>query len=239
MHVLLTRPYLQSVEMKRQLEEIGCRVSIEPVLEISPVQYSPEIYKNSKAFAVTSLHASSEVARQNGIDKSIPVYAVGSATAKPLREAGFKHVFEANGNAKSLLTFIREQHKPEDGMITYLSGWHITQDLARVLAMEGYKAQRVVSYKANPVKNTSPATKSMIRHNDIDMVILMSYRTGYNFSTLCNQAHIGRSLQKMTAAVLSEHVASSLNKVKWKKVCTAEEPSKKALIEMIKIKSFL
>jgi hypothetical protein len=34
MHVLLTRPYAKSLETKRQLEEIGCRVSIEPVLDI-------------------------------------------------------------------------------------------------------------------------------------------------------------------------------------------------------------
>ena len=88
MHILLTRPYEQALETRRQLIDIGCRVSLTPVLDIVPVQYSQEVYKNSKGFVVTSVHASQQIAKQQDLDRETTIYAVGTATAKPLPVVG-------------------------------------------------------------------------------------------------------------------------------------------------------
>jgi uroporphyrinogen-III synthase len=233
MHVLLTSPIIQSVETKRQLEEIGCRVSIEPVLDISPVQYSSEIYKNSKALIVTSLHASAEIAKIENIDKYMPIYAVGSATAKPLHEAGFHHIYEAGGNARSLLALIREHHQPAHGLITYLSGWHITQDLARTLAMEGYEAQRVVIYKANLINDISPLTKAEIQRQEIDCVILMSNRSAKQFCKMCHEAKIIKNLSRITVLTMSAQIAKHTEDIKWRNVLIAQQSSMQSIIETV------
>lgn len=233
MRILLTRPYQQSLETKRQLEDIGCRVFIEPVLEIAPIEYSHEIYKRSKAFAVTSIHASSEIAKQEDIDRNLPVYAVGSATAMPLKDAGFTRTFEAEGHAASLLTLIKEKHESPKELITYLSGWHITQDIARVLAMQGFEAQRVISYKANAAKNISEATKVKIINGEIDIVIFMSFRTAFIFQKLCKQIHLNSYLQNICAVVLSQNVARGLNQTSWKNLIITEKPSQNSLITKI------
>lgn len=246
MHILLTRPYAKSLETKRQLEEIGCRVSIQPVLDISPVKHSSDIYRNSKALILTSFHASSQISQREEIDKNMTIFAVGEATARPLHDAGFKNVYAAEGNAQSLLPIIREHFRPEDGLITYLSGWHITQDLAKALAMNGHEAQRVVIYKANLINDISPLTKAEIQRQEIDCVILMSNRSAHQFCKMCYEAKIIKHLSRITALTMSEEIAKSIENIKWKDIKIAQEPSMNSIIETltalkrkISLKSFI
>ena len=234
MHVLLTRPYAKSLETKRQLEEIGCRVSIEPVLDISPVKHSSDIYRNSKGLIVTSFHASAQILQQEDkIDKNTAIFAVGEATARPLHEAGFNNLYEASGDAKSLLPVVRDNYRPEYGLITYLSGWHITQDLAKVLAMEGFEAQRVVIYKANLINDISSLTKAEILRKEIDCVILMSNRSARQFRKMCHDTKIIKYLNRITALTLSEEIAKNIEDIKWKDIKVAQEPSMQSIIDML------
>ena len=233
MHVLLTRPYAKSLETKRQLEDIGCRVSIEPVLDISPVKHSSDIYRNSKALILTSFHASSQISQREKIDKNMAIFAVGEATARPLHDAGFKNIYAAEGNAQSLLPIIRKHFRPEDGLITYLSGWHITQDLAKPLAMDGYDAQRVVIYKANLINNLSPLTKAEIQRQEIDCVILMSNRSARQFCKMGYEAKIFKHLSRITALTMSEEIANNIENIKWKDIKIAQEPSMNSIIESL------
>lgn len=235
MHVLLTRPYAKSLETKRQLEEIGCRVSIEPVLDISPVRHSSDIYKNSKGLIVTSFHASAQILQQKDkIDKNTAIFAVGEATARPLHKAGFKNVYEASGDAKSLLPVIRDNYRPEDGLITYLSGWHITQDLAKALAMEGFKAQRVVIYKANLINDLSSLIKAEILRKEIDCVILMSNRSAHQFCKMCHEAKIVKHLNRIVALTMSEDIVKNIEGIRWKDIKVAQEPSMHSIIDKLR-----
>lgn len=234
MHVLLTRPYTKSIETKRQLEVIGCSVSIEPVLDISPVRHSADIYKNSKGLILTSFHASAQILQlEDKIDKNTAIFAVGEATARPLHDAGFKNVFVARGDAKSLLPVIKENYKPEDGLITYLSGWHITQDLAKSLAMEGYEAQRVVIYKANLIDDLSSLTKAEIMREEIDCVIIMSNRSARQFCKMCYEAKIIKHLNRIIALTMSEEIAKNIEGIKWKDIKTAQDPSMQSIIDTL------
>jgi uroporphyrinogen-III synthase len=225
MRVLLTRPYLQSIDMTRQLEDMGCGVSIEPILEIIPIRYQKHIFKYTKAFVVTSKHASSQIANSYDIDKTTPIYAVGTATAESLINSGFINTHIADGDAKSLLKLIQEKQKPEDGLITYFSGWHITQDLAHFLAMNGYDAQRVVCYKALQTQKLSALTQEMIRRKEIDCMFFMSGRTAERFCQLCEVNDLIKSLKSITANIISH--------LKWKDIKTASHPSVESLLNTL------
>ncbi len=233
MHVLVTRPYEQALETRRKLLDIDCRVSIESVLEIEKIQYSSGIYKNSNGFIVTSVHAAKEIAKQTYLDRNISVFAVGYATAKPLKDAGFTNIYEAYGDAKNLLQLIKNKRGTDEGLLTYLSGWHITQDIARVLAMDGYDAQRVVCYKATPKKKLNNEIVQLIKKGKIHVVMFYSYRTAYFFSQLIENEKINSSLKNMVALTMSEYVASALNSSDWKGVMFTKQPSQDSLISEI------
>lgn len=233
MHVLLTRPYLQSIDMTRQLEDMGCVISIEPILEIIPIRYQRHIFKYTKAFVVTSKHASSQIANSQDIDKKTSIYAIGPATAECLQNAGFTNLLIADGDAKSLLKLIQEKQKPEDGLITYFSGWHITQDLAHFLAMNGYDAQRVVCYKALQTQKLSPLTQEMIKRKEIDCMFFMSGRTADRFCQLCETNDLAKSLKSIIAISMSKHITDIISRLKWKDIKTASHPSVESLLNTL------
>lgn len=235
MHVLLTRPHSQSLEMKSQLEMLGFRVSIEPVLEISFINHNKHIYKSSKAFIVTSVHASSQVASSGEADPSIPIYSIGPATSRPLRDAGFTRIYEGTGTAEDLLKLILKKAHPSDGLITYLSGWHVMQDIAKALAISGYKAQRVVTYKATPRDKLTEATRELLVNRQLDCGVFMSYRSAYYFSMLCKDASLALYFTMMEAIALSSGVAQGLSSLKWRKIAIAKRPSSKSLIDMLEV----
>lgn len=238
MHVLVTRPYEQALETRKKLLDIDCCVSIEPVLDIEKIQYSSDIYKNSSGFIVTSVHAAKEIAKQTYVDRNISVFAVGYATAKPLKDAGFTNIYEAYGDTKNLLQLIKNKRGKDEGLLTYLSGWHITQDIARVLAMDGYDAQRVVCYKATPKKKLNNNIVQLIKKDNIHAVVFYSYRTAYFFNQLIENEKINSSLKNMVALTMSEYVASALNNSDWEGVIFTKQPSQDSLIsEIIALKT--
>lgn len=217
--------------MTKSLEQIGYSVTIEPILEIIPVRFQKDIFKWSKAFIVTSKHASSQIANFKGIDKSIPIYTIGSGTAESLIVEGFTNVHIATVAAKSLLDLIQNKQKLADGLITYLSGWNITQDLAHFLAMNGYKAQRVVCYKALQSQKLSPLTHELIKRKEIDCILFMSGRTADAFCNICNNNGLSKHLKSIIAVTMSEEIGNAIRKQKWQDIKVAKHPSTEAILE--------
>lgn len=233
MHVLLTCPYTQALEMKSQLEMMGFKVAIEPILEISFINYNKHIYKNSKALIFTSIHASSQVASFGEADLSVPIYTIGPETSRPLKEVGFTRIYEGNGTGQDLLNLILKRAHPSDDLITYLSGWHVMQDIAKVLAINGYKAQRVVTYKATPKDKLTEETIELLVNRQLNCGVFMSYRSAYYFSMLCKDASLARYFTTMEAIASSLEVAKDLSSLKWRKITIAERPSRESLIDTL------
>ena len=231
MHVLLTRPYNQSIEMKRQLEEMGCRVSIEPVLKISQLSFDNKHIKASNVLILTSYNASKIVANIKKLDKEIRIFAVGKKTAEPFLKAGFKNVSWAAGDAESLLSLVTDKVGKDIKSIFYVSGKHVTKNLANILNERGYKVRRVIVYNATPVKAMSKTTKNMIKRGDIDYIAFMSYRTAFYFNVLVRKYNMQLYLNRIKAITLSPKVARGLQENHWKSIDVATAPSNEALFE--------
>ncbi|MDK3075658.1 uroporphyrinogen-III synthase [Sedimentitalea sp. JM2-8] len=233
MHVLLTRPSFQAELTRPLLEQRGCEVSVEPVLNVSSADPGRDALRDADIFVVTSVYASLHIVDAGFLKKTTPIYAVGAGTAAPLRQAGFSQVFQADGDAESLLHLILKEVRPTDGAIAYLSGRDITTDIAQDLVSRGYRARRIVVYGAAPARRLSDATQDLIRRRSIDCVIFMSYRTAHFFTELCHSAGLSDCLGSVTAAALSDKVASGLEGDRWKEVLVAEAPSSDAIITLL------
>ncbi len=233
MTVLLTRPIDQSLSMQKQLKVYNIDTIIEPILKIYPIKYNQKIFDTSKALIITSLNASYEIAKIDYIDKDIPIFAIGSATASPLKEKSFNQIYEASGNAESLLKVIKENYDPCFGLITYLSGKDITRDLARDLALCNYNTERIVLYKAELNSQLSIRTKRAIKNKEIDIITFMSSRTAINFIKLCRNNKLSSLLKNINAIVMSQNISDIVDKVKWKNIYISDTFTQESLIETI------
>ena len=233
MHVLFTRPSFQAELMRPCLEQRGCKVSVEPILNVSSAGPNTDAFRGADIFVVTSIFASLYIVNAGFLKTTTPIYAVGAGTAAPLRQAGFSRIFQADGDAKSLLDLILKEVRPTDGTITYLSGHNITADIAQDLVCRGYKARRVVVYKAEPAQTLSEATRDLISRRSIKCVIFMSYRTADFFTELCHSSGLSDCLGSATAAVLSDKVASGLIWNQWNEVQVAAAPSNDSIIDLV------
>lgn len=233
MHVLLTRPSLQAKLMRPLLEQRGCEVSVEPVLNVSLAELKNGELQRADIFVVTSVYAALQIVNADDLKKTTPIYAVGAGTAAPLHQAGFSRVFHAAGDAASLLDLILKEVRPTDGAILYPSGRDITTDIAQTLVSRGYNARRIVAYQAEPAHALSDAARDLIRRRRIDCAVFMSYRTARIFTELCHSAGLSDCLGSMTAAVISDKVAGGLTGARWKEVLVARAPSNDGILDLL------
>jgi|GEM_PF-434105 len=233
MHILLTRPYLQSLSVKKDLEACGNIVSLFPVLNISGVGYDASTIRKSSAFVVTSENAAKQLSAQSEVDLSAPIYAVGPATAAPLIKRGFEKVHIADGDAKSLIPIILDNQKPSQGLVTYLSGLDITEDIAEILQKHKFQATRLIVYQAKPTNVLPRNIRLSFQQKDIAAVVFMSFRTALHFTKLLQGAGLSDYLSHIDAVCMSSRVAEGLKPELWKKVHISEKPSLPSLYSQI------
>ena len=140
MRVLHTRPSGQAEELGAILSSHGVEWLGEPLLRIVPVAWDPGVLAGRAALLVTSANASRELLRVAGVRRDCPVFAVGPATAEPLRAAGFSNVQAAGGTAVSLIAHVRRHADPRAGRLLHVSGRDIALDLGTGLARPGLQS---------------------------------------------------------------------------------------------------
>jgi len=225
MHILLTRPYFQSLATQKELEASGNTVSFSPVLNIQQCEFDETIFGRSAGFIVTSANAAVQLCMRDEVDLSLPIFAVGPATAAPLINAGFVNVHIAEGDAESLIPVILKRQSPSQGMLTYLSGQNVTEDIADTLQSHGYQAKRVIVYKASPIQRLPEATQNLFLQREVDIVVFMSYRTALHFTKLIEDAGWSNHLEHIKAVCMSEQVVKGLNTKHWQDIYVSQAPS--------------
>lgn len=233
MHILLTRPYFQSLATQKELETSGHTVSFSPVLNIQPCAYDTTAFNNSAAFVVTSANGALHLGMGNEINLSLPIYAVGPATAAPLINAGFSNIHIAEGDAESLIPIILEKQAPSQGIVTYLSGENVTEDIADTLKKHGYQTKRVIAYKAKPIPRLSQTTQKLFQQAKVDVVIFMSYRTALHFTRLIEDGGLSSHLCNIQAVCMSQQVATGLHSAHWQDIHISDKPSLPAIYSII------
>lgn len=224
-HILLTRPIADSEEMSPALCAAGTTVSAEPMLRIEYLDYNTHFFNLSAGLIVTSKNAARAISRAHGGRAGKRIYAVGPATARVLIENGFENVICAAGTARSLKALILDDWAPGDGLLTYVSGAHITEDLAETLKHAGLTTARTIVYRAAAVRRLSPALLFQLRTHDVDIVLFFSKRSARIFTRLIAEHAMAHTLHKATALVISAKVGDALNAADWGQIHVARTPS--------------
>ncbi len=212
MHLIVTRPQADSDRLKTRLEASGHTASVVPLLTIQADPDAAIPDKPWQAVAVTSANALS-AASARGLPEnlhSVPVFAVGPASAGLARDSGFADVRQAGGDLNELLKDMQQSLKAGNGPILYLTGKVRSGDLAASLQSGGFEVDRVELYDAVPATRIPPQTKKAIRSGKADGVVLYSARTADVWVQLVKRSRLTSKAEHLVHFCLSAAVAEKI-----------------------------
>jgi uroporphyrinogen-III synthase len=230
LHVLITRPREQALELTHRLAVRGDTALIEPLLSIERVPGVTPQLEGIQALVMTSANAAPAL---SAAAMRLPLFAVGDATARAARRAGSKEVVSAAGSAADLARLIAQRCPPGRGAILHLSGEDIRPGLAEELAAAGFALRRQVVYRAVPARALSPAAVAALSRSQVEAVLLFSPRTARTFVHLVARHGLQAHLAVTAAICLSAAVAHSCRKQVWRAIYLAARPDLGALLEAL------
>lgn len=232
MRVLVTRAVEDAQVLAEELAAKGVASVIAPMLSCDFLDPEPDPAFRPAAFIITSRNGAEALARYSP-DRSLPVYAVGDATAERLRQRGFANVESAAGHAADLAALIGRRTESDAGPLVFLSADEVAGDIEGALRDSGYDVRRIVAYRSVPATGLPREAGTALHERKLDGAVFFSPRTGRTFVSLVERANLAASCDGMTAFCLSEAVADSIAPLPWSSVRVAERPTKADLLGLI------
>lgn len=228
---LVTRPREDAEGVSQELRQRGLDVIVTPLLDIHYLDAEVDA-GGVQGILATSANGVRALARLLP-DRDLPVWAVGDATARMAREAGYHNVEAAGGDVHSLAALVKSRCNPESGAFLHAAGSVVAGDLAGDLGTAGFTVRRVVLYEAHTAQAVSAELAEALRGGGIGLALFFSPRTAATFVTLVRAAGLERTTATVTAYALSANVARELEALSWAAVRVAADPSQAALLAVL------
>lgn len=176
--LLLTRPLQDSLALAKKIK--GHEIYLQPLLCVQERQdFLNNAYLNKQAALIfTSKHAV-EIWSKNNPPNNQKVFCVGEVTAQMCRDVGYRKIYAAHNNARSLLELIAKE--PPQPYI-FPSGADVTIDFEEMLGRE--ICQRVIVYETKQVSMLRPTILRALAKGRINKVALFSNKTALTFRQL-------------------------------------------------------
>ena len=216
MHILFTRPELDSVYLAKKFIQLGHQVSIFPVLNIVKKNIININFSNYHSVVFTSSNAVLCLDQEGS--SSVRCYCVGPATAEQARKKGFVDIVVAGGNYQQLKEAILNLSDKTDGKFLYLRGQYISNDLEKDLTNEGYQVDSFVNYTTFPNPDFDQQTLQIFKDQNIDLIFIYSTRSAEHLLKLIFNNHLESKCNLIQLRCISENVFQPLKKIKWKNI---------------------
>ena len=217
MHVLLTRPLEDSIDLIKRFKDKGFTVSHLPLIKINKLNY-PKL--NSSEYKVIIFTSSNAIRNLNtkDFDKKSLCFCVGDATEKTAKQKGFFNTFSAGGNVKNLRELILQSLEKKTDKILYVSGELVSYDLDKDLIKEGLNVQRLINYSVSHIEDLSSDFLSEFKKKIPDIVYIYSQNSAVSFLNLIKKYELDDYWMKTNLMCIGEKTSSILNELKWKKI---------------------
>jgi uroporphyrinogen-III synthase len=155
--LLLTRPQPGAANTAAALRARGHEPIIAPLTWIEILSRADLGAGRWTAFLLTSIHALWGLANQTHRAKvrGVPVFTVGQATARAIRQRGFTTVVSADGTVTDLANLVAARLQPPARLL-YLAGEDRAGELAGDLRAWGFVVDMVVVYRAVTAERLPP-----------------------------------------------------------------------------------
>ena len=217
MHVLLTRPLDDSIDLIKRFKEKGFTVSHLPLIKINKIDYPKLNSSEYKIIVFTSSNAIRNLDTKD-FDKKNLCFCVGDATEKTAKQKGFYNTFSAGGNVKNLQELILQNLEKKTDKILYVSGELVSYNLVKDLIKEGLSVQRLINYSVSHIEDLSPDFLSELKKKIPDIVYIYSQNSALSFLNLIKKYELDDYWMKTNLMCIGEKTSSVLNELKWKKI---------------------
>lgn len=233
MRILVTRPQPDAQTTAQLLRARGHDVLVAPLLQIVPDVDTPALdLAGMQAVLITSANGLRALAAATPV-RTVPVLAVGDASAAAARHEGFVQVASASGDVTSLAALVRETLDPGAGKLLHVAGSVTAGDLSGDLAQSGFEVEKLALYRAETPETLPEPVRIALENREIDAVALYSPRSAKVFVELVARAGIDDCLQAVTAYCLSTAVAEALKGSVFRGVHVSYSPDQDSLLDRI------
>jgi uroporphyrinogen-III synthase len=234
MRILVTRPEPDATRQAELLAARGHEPVVAPLLLIEPATCVPLELEGAQALIATSRNALRALASHPdlGRARSLPLFAVGEATAQAATELGFSKVTAGPGTGEDLAKLIAETLNPKAGALVHLSGETVAFDLKPALQAQGFALRRPVLYRAVPATRLPESVLSLLNEGKLDGVVLMSPRTAAIFAALAVRHGALTEASRLDCYCLSSAVAQAVEPLKARAIVAAR-PREEDILALI------
>lgn len=223
--IWITRAEPAASATSAKVRALGFETVVAPLLAVRAIAGARVELADAAALAFTSANGVAAFARLK-LERGLPVFAVGDATATAARAAGFADVVSAKGDVAALAAVLAARKAELHGAIIYPAGARPARDLAGLVAGVGLEVRQVAVYE---IVRMSPSDAFMARLSNIDAVLIHSARAAEALAGVLKQ----HPAAQLVACCLSPQTARPLAGAGLAEVRVAAAPHEDALLALL------
>ncbi|HEX5378066.1 MAG TPA: uroporphyrinogen-III synthase [Phenylobacterium sp.] len=204
---------------------LGHEPFVAPLLEVRLLEQPGVDLEGVAALAFTSANGVRAFAALSPV-RDLRVFAVGAATAKAAREAGFRQVLSADGDVAALAEGIAARKGELRGAVLHPGAAEPAGDLAGALAGPGVELRQVSLYDTGPATLTDAQRAELA---GVDIALLHSPKAAQALASLLQRD----PLPALRVLCLSKAVARPLARTTLAAKVCAPFPLEAALLNLI------
>lgn len=220
MKLLIIRPQPGADATAARVRSAGHDAIVMPLFEVQPVAWDEALSEEYGALLLTSGNAVRLAGEGLHRLRRLPVYAVGSATARAAEQAALEAIAVGDAGVSDILVLARQAG------IRHLL-WLAGEDRIDICVPEGMTVDVRIVYRSAALPNPSNFANEV---GEADAALLHSPRAARHFAELCDAKPIARA--GLTVAALSPAIAESAGQG-WKAVITAPAPNDVSLLSRL------
>ena len=218
MRIWITRAEPGASRTAEKLRAMGHDPVIGPLLEVHPLPAHIDL-DGVGALAFTSANGVRAFA-ERAMERALPVFTVGDATAAAARNAGFAEVASASGDLDALADLIAGRAHSFKGAVLAPGPREPAGDLPRALAAQGLNARALALYETlsvHPPAGMGP----------VDAALIHSPKAAERLASVLG-GRLGPAAYCISAAAAAPLAGRPFAKVAW-----AERPDEDSLLRLL------
>lgn len=216
--LLILRPEPGATQTAKLAWDAGWHPIASPIFRIEAIGWEAPDPAGYDALFVTSANAVREAGKALKRYANMPAYAVGAATARALKAAGFTDIHAGRGDAMAMLVTAAD-----DGITRAL---HLAGEDHRDAGHDAIMIDRRIVYRSAAVAKLGEGANKALANGDAT-VLLHSGRAASQFAALCDSAKLPRST--ISIAALAPAVLDAAGPG-WRAAIAAAKPDDAALL---------
>lgn len=167
---------------------------------------------------------------------AVPAWAVGDATARRARAAGFAQVTSADGDAAALADLIARSVPPAANPATLLlaAGHGVGGPVTAMLRQRGFRVIRRVAYRTRAAASLPDIAAQAIATTEPLSILVFSAEAARVLAHLVTQAGLAPAIQAHDAIPISSTAAVALRSLPWRAIRIAARPNQDAMLAMLR-----